>query len=121
MQGSCRATKFLWEFSSVILNENCTHFRNLIEAVDNPKCSILLKLDFSIAFNSYNRGTMLNHVFLDRSELYNYTRCAYSKPSYPFYGNLGHLGYYDTFDLLITNLVGECKEIRIVFVCHTWP
>ena len=30
---------------------------------------------------------MLNHVCLNRPELYNYTHCAYSKPSYLFYGS----------------------------------
>ena len=30
---------------------------------------------------------MLNHVFSNRPELYNYTHCAYSKTSYLFYGN----------------------------------
>ena len=29
---------------------------------------------------------MLNHAYSNRSELYNYTQCAYSKPSYLFYG-----------------------------------
>ena len=29
---------------------------------------------------------MLNHVFSNCPELYNYTHCAYSKPSYLFYG-----------------------------------
>ena len=28
---------------------------------------------------------MLNHVYSNRPELYNYTHCAYSKPSYLFY------------------------------------
>ena len=30
---------------------------------------------------------MLNHIYLNRPELYNYTHCAYGKPSYLFYGN----------------------------------
>ena len=30
---------------------------------------------------------MLNHVYSNRPELYNYTRCAYAKPSYFFYGS----------------------------------
>ena len=30
---------------------------------------------------------MLNHVFSNRPELYNYTHCAYGKPSYLFYGS----------------------------------
>ena len=30
---------------------------------------------------------MLNHVFSNRPELYNYTHCAYAKPSYLFYGS----------------------------------
>ena len=29
---------------------------------------------------------MLNQVYSNRPELYNYTHCAYSKPSYLFYG-----------------------------------
>ena len=29
---------------------------------------------------------MLNHVYSNRPELYNYTHCAYGKPSYLFYG-----------------------------------
>ena len=62
-------------------------FRNLIERDDNPKCTVLLKLDFKNAFNSLNRETMLNHVFSNRPELYNYTHCAYGKPSYLFYGS----------------------------------
>ena len=39
------------------------------------------------AFNSLNRETMTNHVYSNRPELYNYTHCAYSKPSYLFYGS----------------------------------
>ena len=39
------------------------------------------------AFNSLNRETVLNHVYSNRPELYNYTHCAYSKPSYLFYGS----------------------------------
>ena len=62
-------------------------FRNLIERVDNPKCSVLNKGDFSNAFDSLIRETMLNHVFSDCQELYKYTHCADSKPSYFFYGN----------------------------------
>ena len=30
---------------------------------------------------------MLNHVYSNRPELYNYTHCAYGKPSYLFYGS----------------------------------
>ena len=30
---------------------------------------------------------MLNHVYSNRPELYNYTHCAYVKPSYIFYGS----------------------------------
>ena len=48
---------------------------------DNPKCTVLLKLDFKNAFSSLNRETMLNHVYSNRPNLYNYTHCAYSKPS----------------------------------------
>ena len=59
-------------------------FRNLIERDDNPKCTVLLKLDFKNAFNSLNRETMLNHVYSNRPQLYNYTHCAYGKPSYLF-------------------------------------
>ena len=62
-------------------------FRNLIERDDNPKCTFLLKLDFKNAFNSLNRETMLNHVYSNRPELYNYTHCAYGKPSYLFNGS----------------------------------
>ena len=58
-------------------------FRNLIERDDNPKCTVLLKLDFKNAFNSLNRETMLNHVYSNSPELYNYTHCA----SYFFYGS----------------------------------
>ena len=46
-------------------------FRNLIERDDNPKRTVLLKLDFKNAFNSLNRETMLNHVYSNRPELYN--------------------------------------------------
>ena len=59
-------------------------FRNLIEREDNPKCTVLLKIDFENAFNFLNRETMLNHVYSNRTELYNYTHCAYGKPSYIF-------------------------------------
>ena len=65
-------------------------FRNLIERDDNPKCTVIkldFKNDFKIAFNSLNRETMLSHVYSSRPELYNYTHCAYSKPSYLFYGS----------------------------------
>ena len=37
-------------------------FRNLIERDGNPKCTVLLKLDFKNASNSLNRETMLNDV-----------------------------------------------------------
>ena len=62
-------------------------FRNLIERDDDPKCTVLLKLDFKNAFNSLNRETMLNHVYSNRTILYNHTHCAYGKPSYLFYGS----------------------------------
>ena len=39
------------------------------------------------AENSLNRETMLNHVFSNRPELYNYTHCAFSKSSYLIYGS----------------------------------
>ena len=62
-------------------------FRNLIGRDNNPKCTVLLKLDFKNAFNSFNRETRLNHVFFSNlPEWYNYTHCAYSKPTYLFYG-----------------------------------
>ena len=61
-------------------------FGNLIELDDNPKCADLLKLDFKNAFKSLNRETRLNHVYSNRPELYNYTHCAYGKPSYLFNG-----------------------------------
>ena len=62
-------------------------FRNLIERDDNPKCTVLLQKYFKNAFNSLNRETMLNHVYSNRPELYNYTHCAYGKFSYLFYGS----------------------------------
>ena len=62
-------------------------FRILIERDDNPKRSILLKLDFSNVFTSLNRETMLIQSFSDRPELYSYTHFAYSKPSFLFNGN----------------------------------
>ena len=37
-------------------------FRNLIEYDEYPMCSVLLKFDFSNAFNSLNRKTMLNYA-----------------------------------------------------------
>ena len=48
---------------------------------------LILELDFKIAFNSLNRETRLNHVYSNHPELYNYTNCAYIKPSYLFYGD----------------------------------
>ena len=60
-------------------------FRCLIERDDNPKSTVLLKIDFKNAFNSLNRETMLNQVYSNRPEVYNYTHCVYSKPSYLFY------------------------------------
>ena len=63
-------------------------FRNLIERDDNPKCPVVLKLDFKNAFNSLNRELMLNPVYSNRLELYTYTHCAYRKPSYFFYGSI---------------------------------
>ena len=62
-------------------------FRNQFERDENPKCTVFFNLDFKNAFNSLNRETMLNHVFSIRPELYNYTHCAYGKPSYLFYGS----------------------------------
>ena len=44
-------------------------FRNLIERDENPKRTVLLKLDFTNAFNSLNRDTMLNHVFFKSSRI----------------------------------------------------
>ena len=44
-------------------------FRNLIERVDNPKCSVLIKLDFSKAYNLLNRETLLNHIFFGPPEI----------------------------------------------------
>ena len=61
-------------------------FRNVIERDDNPNCTVLLKLDFKNAFNSLNRETS-RPVYSSRPELYNYTHCAYGKPSYLFYGS----------------------------------
>ena len=62
--------------------EIATHsFRNQIERDDNPKDTVLLKLDFKNAFNSLNRETMRNHVYSNRPESYNYTYCAYGKTS----------------------------------------
>ena len=60
-------------------------FRNLTERDDNPKRTFLLKIDFKNVFNSLNREIMLNHVFSNGPELYKYTHCAYSKPSYLFF------------------------------------
>ena len=68
--------------------EKAAHaFRNLNERDENPKCTVLLKLDFKNTFNSLTRETMLNHVFSKRPELYNYIHCEYGKPSYLFYGS----------------------------------
>ena len=91
-QGPLRATVF---FGNVQVGcgtkrgaEIAAHpFRNLIERDDNPNCTVLLKLDFKNAFNSLNRETMLNHVYSNRPELYNYTHCTYGKPSYLCYGS----------------------------------
>ena len=58
-----------------------------MERDDNPKRTVFLKLDFKNAFNPLNRETMLKHVYSNRPELYNYTHCAYGKPSYLFYGS----------------------------------
>ena len=44
-------------------------FRNLIERDDNPKCTVLLNLDFKNAFHSLNKEKMLNHVFSNRPEM----------------------------------------------------
>ena len=44
-------------------------FRKLLERVDNPKRSILPKVEFSNAFISLHRETMLNNVFSYRQEL----------------------------------------------------
>ena len=60
-------------------------FRMPIERDDNPKRTVLLKLDFKNNFNSLNRETMLNHVYSNRPELYNYTNRAYIEHSYFFY------------------------------------
>ena len=78
--------------------ETAAHsFRNQIERDDNPpKCTILLKLDFKNAFNSLNRETMLNHVYSNCPEMYNYTHCAYREPSYLFYGSSVIMSEYGT-------------------------
>ena len=65
-------------------------FRNLIELDDNRNCTVLLKLRSKNAFNSLIRETMLNHVYLNRPEMYNHTHCAYSKHSYLFSRKLCH-------------------------------
>ena len=67
-QGPLRATKF---FGNVQVGCGTKRgaeiaaqsFRKLIERDNNPKCTVVLKLDFEIAFNSLNRETMLNHVY----------------------------------------------------------
>ena len=82
-QGPLRATKFFLRGAKIAAHS----FRNLIECDDNPKCTFLLKLDFKNVFNSLNRETMLNHVYSNRPEWYNYTQCAYGKPSYLFHGS----------------------------------
>ena len=91
-QGPLRATKFLGNVQVGCGTkrgaEIAAHsFRNLFERDENPKSTVLLKLDFKNAFNSLKRETMLNHVYSNRPELYNYTHCEYGKPSYLFYGS----------------------------------
>ena len=77
--------------------ETAAHsFRNQIERDDNPKWTVLLKLDFKNAFNSLNRETMLNHFYSNCPEMYNYTHCAYREPSYLFYGSSVIMSEYGT-------------------------
>ena len=57
-------------------------FRNLIEHDDNLQISSLINLDFSNAFIFLNRETMWNHISSNCPELYTFSHCAYSKPSY---------------------------------------
>ena len=76
----CRGSKALSERQNFLGNEQvgcgtkrgaqiaAQSFRNLTVCEDNPKCTVLLKLDFKNAFNSLNREKMLNHVFSNRPE-----------------------------------------------------
>ena len=58
-----------------------------MDATTIQNALFFLKLDFKNAFNSLNRETLLNHFYSYSPELYNYTYCAYGKPSYLFYGS----------------------------------
>lgn len=52
-----------------------------------PPDHVLVKLDFSNAFNSLHRQDMLDSIFSRLPELYAYSLSAYSQPSVLFYGS----------------------------------
>jgi len=52
-----------------------------------PKDSVVVKLDFSNAFNSLHRTHILETVFRDCPFLYQYSHLSYSVPSVLFFGN----------------------------------
>ena len=61
-------------------------FRNLIENEKNPENTIL-KMDFKNAFNSLKRDKMLDTIFRNRRQIYNYTHSAYSDTSHLFFSD----------------------------------
>ena len=67
--------------------QGSTRDESQLNATTIQNALFFFKLGFNNAFNSQKRETMLNHVFSNRIELYNYTHCAYSKSCYLFYGS----------------------------------
>ena len=52
-----------------------------------PADNVIVKLDFSNAFNCIHRDTMLEAVYNDFPQLYNFCHLAYSSPSTLFFGD----------------------------------
>ena len=60
-------------------------FQDLIENEKNPE-NVILKIDFENAINSLKRDKILDTVFRERRQIYNYTHSAYSETSHLFFG-----------------------------------
>lgn len=68
-------------------SESCIHaVRTFVHLPENAK-KILLKIDFSNAFNSINRDSMLNQVLEKVPSLYPFLSQCYRNPSHLFFGN----------------------------------
>ena len=63
-------------------------FQVLFENEKNTE-NVILKMDFENAINSPKRDKILDTVFRERRQIYNYTHSAYSETSHLFFGGKG--------------------------------